>query len=153
MRSAVLRACPRSSLRPQLGDLLQVGVTAFEHTAARCGRRTMSSSTQRASHTVGWAAAPLGSPTAEWETAAFARADSLEIEGWEWRDQGPERDHPDYPHPRVQARVVWDEAYLGVMFRVEDHYVQCKGCAVPCGRAASPAAHLTTRVHVHSTLL
>ena len=39
----------------------------------------MSSSTQRASHTVGWAAAPLGSPTAEWETAAFAQAEPLNI--------------------------------------------------------------------------
>ena len=88
----------------------------------------MSSSTQRASYSVAWAGAPLGEPTAEWDATAFAPAQTLEIENFTWREPGPERDHPDFPHPRVQAKVVWDEFYLAVMFHVEDHFVQCKGC-------------------------
>ena len=91
----------------------------------------MSASMQRASHAVGWAAAPLGEPTAAWDALPFAHAHTLEIasEHFHWREPGPEREHPDFPHPKVQARVVWDSAYLGVMFRVEDHYVKAKGCA------------------------
>lgn len=89
----------------------------------------MSSSTRRDSYSVGWAGALLGEPTAEWDSAAFAPADTLEItpENFKWREPGPERDHPDFPHPAVQARVVWDETHLAVMFKVEDHYVQAKG--------------------------
>ena len=98
----------------------------------------MSSSTQRASHTVGWAAAPLGSPTAEWETAAFAQAEPLSISNFTWRTPGPETEHPDFPHPQVQVRAVWDDAYLGIMFRVEDHYVQCVGCAALAGPSHHP---------------
>ena len=88
----------------------------------------MSASTQRASYSVEWAAAPLGEPTADWDNTAFSAANTLEIasDHFKWREPGPEREHPDFPHPNVQARVVWDDRYLAVIFRVEDHYVQCR---------------------------
>ena len=89
----------------------------------------MSASTQRNSYSVAWAGAALGNPMADWDGIAFSTAETLEIasENFTWRKPGPEREHADFPHPNVQARVVWDESYLAVMFRVEDHYVQCKG--------------------------
>lgn len=89
----------------------------------------MSASTNRASYSIAWAGAALGDPTADWDSVAFSTADTLEIasENFSWRKPGPECDHDDFPHPAVQARVVWDSSYLAVMFRVEDHFVQCKG--------------------------
>ena len=66
----------------------------------------MSASTLRSSYTIGHAIAPLGTPTAAADVPAFRGAESLEITNWEWRNPGSEREHPDYPHPKVQARCV-----------------------------------------------
>jgi catechol 2,3-dioxygenase-like lactoylglutathione lyase family enzyme len=89
----------------------------------------MSASTDRQACRVEYAAAPLGAPTAEWSSPAFSAADTVTLSNWEWRQSGPESDHPDFAHPAVRARCVWDQAYLAVMFEVDDHYVQCKGTA------------------------
>ena len=70
------------------------------------------------------ASTALGHPTAQWEpNAAFDSAPALRLTHWEWPTPGPESRHPDFPHPAVQAKVVWDDDYLGVLFAVEDHFV------------------------------
>jgi hypothetical protein len=79
-------------------------------------------------HVCSRSSSALGAPTAQWDNnPAFASAAPLELTHWDWPKSGPEQNHPDYPHPQVQAKAVWDDEYLGILFAVDDHYVQCKG--------------------------
>jgi hypothetical protein len=65
------------------------------------------------------ATVPLGQPTADWDSALWQSADSLDIAHFRWKDSGH--------HPRTQARVLYDESFLAAIFRVEDRYVRAVG--------------------------
>ena len=57
----------------------------------------------------------LPSPRADW-TAVWQQADTLQVTHYPWPDSGH--------RPKVQARLMYDKARLGVMFHVEDRYVR-----------------------------
>lgn len=67
-------------------------------------------------YTVRPATAPLGSPDASWDRPLWQSADTLDITRFSWEDSGH--------RPVVQARLLYDEAWLGIIFRVEDQYVR-----------------------------
>ena len=58
----------------------------------------------------------LGTPTADWEHPLWDAAETLAVDTWNWEDSGH--------HPRTQARVLYDDDFLAVIFRVEDRYVR-----------------------------
>ena len=62
------------------------------------------------------AAEPLGSPTADWDRPLWAAADILDVANYPWPDSGH--------HPPTAARVLYDDDWLAVIFRVEDRYVR-----------------------------
>ena len=62
------------------------------------------------------ATVPFGQPTADWDSALWQSADTLNIAHYRWEDSGH--------HPRTQARVLYDDRFLAVIFRVEDRYVR-----------------------------
>jgi hypothetical protein len=58
----------------------------------------------------------FGPADARWERPVWALAQTLEITHFPWKDSGH--------RPRVQARLLYDETALGLIFRVEDRYVR-----------------------------
>ena len=67
-------------------------------------------------YTVRRATAPLGSPDADWHHPLWPGADTLAITHFPWEDSGH--------RPGVQARLLYDDAWLAVIFRVDDQYVR-----------------------------
>ena len=67
-------------------------------------------------YTINRSAAPLGSPAGDWNGAAWTAAETLEVGNFRWEDSGH--------HPPTTARLAYDDAYLGLIFSVEDHYVR-----------------------------
>ena len=67
-------------------------------------------------YTITRASEPLGSPTADWDGAAWGQAEPLEVTNFPWSDSGH--------RPVTSARMVYDDDFLGVSFRVEDRYVR-----------------------------
>lgn len=62
------------------------------------------------------ASCPLGAPDTDWESPRWADAETLNVNNFAWKDSGH--------RPLTRARVVYDNDFLGVIFRVEDHYVR-----------------------------
>ena len=58
----------------------------------------------------------LDLPDADWERPQWQAAETLEITHFSWEDSGH--------RPRTQARVLYDERALSIIFRVEDRYVR-----------------------------
>ena len=58
----------------------------------------------------------LTSPDANWSRSEWQSAETLEITHFPWEDSGH--------RPRVEARVLYDEKTLAIIFRVEDRYVR-----------------------------
>jgi len=58
----------------------------------------------------------LASPDADWARPEWQSAETLEITNFPWKDSGH--------RPRVQARALYDEQSLAIIFRVEDRYVR-----------------------------
>ena len=58
----------------------------------------------------------LDLPDADWERPQWQAAETLEITHFSWEDSGH--------RPRTQARVLYDERALAIIFRVEDRYVR-----------------------------
>jgi hypothetical protein len=58
----------------------------------------------------------LGEPKAKWEADLWQVADTLDIALYGWPDSGH--------HPRTQARLLYDDDYLALIFQVEDRYVR-----------------------------
>ena len=58
----------------------------------------------------------LSGPNADWERPEWQAAETLEVTHFSWPDSGH--------HPRTQARVLYDDQAIAVIFRVEDHYVR-----------------------------
>jgi len=67
-------------------------------------------------YTITRASRPLGSPTAEWNGPAWRQAETLEVTNFPWTDSGH--------RPVTNARLIYDDAFLAVSFRVEDRYVR-----------------------------
>lgn len=67
-------------------------------------------------YTIRRATEALGEPTADWDRPLWAAAETLDIAIWRWEDSGH--------HPPTQARVLYDDDFLAVLFRVEDCYVR-----------------------------
>ena len=59
---------------------------------------------------------PLGSPDADWERPLWAGAEALDITHFPWQDSGH--------RPRTRARLLYDDRYIAIIFRVEDRYVR-----------------------------
>ena len=59
---------------------------------------------------------PLGAPDADWDRSQWEEAETLEITHFSWEDSGH--------RPRVRARLLYDDHFLGVIFHVEDQYVR-----------------------------
>ena len=55
-------------------------------------------------------------PDANWERAEWQSAETLEVTHFSWADSGH--------RPGVCARVLYDERFLAIIFRVEDRYVR-----------------------------
>ena len=60
--------------------------------------------------------AALSPPDAGWDRPEWQEAETLEITHFPWQDSGH--------RPRIQARVLYDETVLAIIFRVEDRYVR-----------------------------
>ena len=58
----------------------------------------------------------LDLPDADWERPQWQAAETLEITHFPWEDSGH--------RPRTQARLLYDERALSIIFRVEDRYVR-----------------------------
>lgn len=58
----------------------------------------------------------LADADARWDRPVWAAAQTLEITNFLWKDSGH--------RPKVQARLLYDDAALGLIFRVEDRYVR-----------------------------
>jgi hypothetical protein len=67
-------------------------------------------------YTVRRASAPLGQPTADPDRPLWQAADELTVGHFPWEDSGH--------RPDVRARVLWDDAWLAVLFRVQDRWVR-----------------------------
>ena len=67
-------------------------------------------------YTIRRAQLPLGDPTANWEAELWQAADTLDVALYRWQDSGH--------HPPTQARILYDDSHLAVIFRVEDRYVR-----------------------------
>jgi len=61
-------------------------------------------------------ATSLSPPDASWERPEWAQAETLEVIHYPWEDSGH--------HPPTSARLLYDDQFLAVIFRVEDHYVR-----------------------------
>jgi hypothetical protein len=70
-------------------------------------------------YTIHRSAAPLGSPSGDWNGPVWSACETLEIGNFNWE----EREDSGH-HPHTQARVTYDESYVGLIFRVEDRYVR-----------------------------
>ena len=59
------------------------------------------------------ATVPLGQPTADWDSALWQSADTLNIAHYRWEDSGH--------HPRTQARMTWmlDNIETNIVWRIE----------------------------------
>ena len=69
--------------------------------------------------------AALGAPTARWDSPLWQGAETIEITNWEWPvNEGPET--KEIHRPQVLARTLYDDKYLAVAFRVQDHYVRAQ---------------------------
>ena len=79
-------------------------------------------------YTVHRAQHPLGEPTANWEADLWQAADTLEIAIYRWEDSGH--------RPKTEARILYDDDHLGVIFRVEDRYVRAI-----CENFGDPVSH------------
>ena len=67
-------------------------------------------------YTIQRAQQALGTPMANWDAALWQAADTLEIALYRWEDSGH--------HPHTQARILYDDNHLALIFRVEDRYVR-----------------------------
>lgn len=67
-------------------------------------------------YTVRRSTATLGSPGANWDHPFWQGADTLAVTHFPWEDSGH--------RPVVQARLLYDSAWLAILFRVEDQYVR-----------------------------
>ena len=67
-------------------------------------------------YTVKRASVSLGAPDANWERVEWRDAETLEVTHFPWPDSGH--------RPRAAARVLYDDRFLAVIFRVEDRYVR-----------------------------
>ena len=67
-------------------------------------------------YTVKRAAASLSSPDANWDRTEWRDVEYLEVTHFPWPDSGH--------RPRALARVLYDDRFLAVIFRVEDRYVR-----------------------------
>ena len=67
-------------------------------------------------YTIRHSSTALGSPDAIWERPEWQVAETLEVTHFSWPDSGH--------RPRTSARVLYDEQFLAVIFRVEDRYVR-----------------------------
>jgi hypothetical protein len=67
-------------------------------------------------YTIHRAPQALGNPTANWEAQLWQAADTLDIAMYRWEDSGH--------HPPTQARILYDDGHLALIFRVEDRYVR-----------------------------
>jgi hypothetical protein len=60
--------------------------------------------------------ATLAAPNADWDRPQWQQANTLEVANFPWEDSGH--------HPRTQARLLYTNTALAIIFRVEDHYVR-----------------------------
>jgi len=68
---------------------------------------------------------PLGEPQADWDSAAWAGAETLSVALWPWAPGTARHVEAHTAHlPKVEARLMWTADYLALMFRVEDRYVR-----------------------------
>ena len=58
----------------------------------------------------------LDPPDAAWDRPQWTQAETLQVTLYPWQDSGH--------HPPTAARLLCDDRYLGVLFRVEDQYVR-----------------------------
>ena len=58
----------------------------------------------------------LSSPDGDWERSEWQDAETLEVTHFSWEDSGH--------HPKTEARLLYNDTTLAVIFRVEDHYVR-----------------------------
>jgi len=58
----------------------------------------------------------LGNPTANWDAEHWQGADTLDVAIYRWADSGHQ--------PRTQARMLYDDGHLAVIFQVHDQYVR-----------------------------
>ena len=58
----------------------------------------------------------LSAPDANWNRREWQSAETLEITYFSWEDSGH--------HPKTEARLLYSDTHLAVIFRVEDHYVR-----------------------------
>ena len=58
----------------------------------------------------------LSAPDANWSRREWQSAETLEITCFSWEDSGH--------HPKTEARLLYSDTHLAVIFRVEDHYVR-----------------------------
>ena len=58
----------------------------------------------------------LPSPQADWHVAEWQQANTLQVNHYPWPDSGH--------RPNAQARLMYDDDKLGIMFHVEDRYVR-----------------------------
>jgi len=67
-------------------------------------------------YTIRRAQQALGNPTANWDAELWQAADTLEITLYRWKDSGH--------HPRTEARILYDDSHLALIFQVQDRYVR-----------------------------
>ena len=67
-------------------------------------------------YTIARAPSPLGSPDGAWDGPLWRPAETLEVTHFPWPDSGH--------RPRTRARFLYDDEFIGVIFHVEDQYVQ-----------------------------
>ena len=58
----------------------------------------------------------LTAPDANWNRSEWQQAATLEVTNFSWKDSGH--------HPRTQARLLYNDTLLAIIFQVEDHYVR-----------------------------
>ena len=88
------------------------------------GSRELDPSASMEAH-VRRAPSSLGAPTANWDNQMWQVAETIEITNWEWPvNEGPET--REIHRPQVLARTLYDDEYLAVSFRVQDHYVRAQ---------------------------
>ena len=76
-------------------------------------------------YTIRRAPAALGSPKADWDSPDWSGAETLAVALWPWAPGTARASANHTEHmPKVNARVMWDDDYLALMFRVDDHYVR-----------------------------
>jgi hypothetical protein len=81
-------------------------------------------------YTVRRAPQPLGAPEAAWEHPLWQGAEVATISHWEWPDpDGPENGPQGVHRPRTQAKVLYDDSYLALLWCVDDEYVRAQATA------------------------